>query len=184
MNLIVERRLKKFCLQYRFESLPQYLAEVKPAAGVGMYQVNVRCNERPRYTLKQKNVFQKIIALLLFPLISQRTWPVYQCYENGENIGHTIPHSYSPREELLLRESHYELYLHSNNYISIFKEGVQVALAQRDSKLYCEQTKIFITIDETLEADLCRVLLIVAYADEVYFPQRLRWDYCRFEKTI
>ena len=184
MDMVVERRLEKLCLRYQFKALPEFLAEVEPAAGVGMYRVNVSCNGEPRYTLKQKNVAQKIIALLLFPFISQRTWPVYQCYEQGKYIGHTIPQSHSPKERILLHGSHYELYLHGNNYISILKDGIQIALAQRSYKLHCEQAKFFMTVDEALEPDLCRILLLIAYADEIYFPQRLRWEYLRMEKTV
>lgn len=142
-------------------------------------------NRTTVYNFMQTNILQKIIYIITFMwLLPIDLFPKYKIYKNGKNIGYSKYSFSSPKKILLIKNDKYELYLHSNNYISVMKNDTQIALIKKTLLTELEKNVYEIHYDEQAENDIALLLAFIVFSDIVYFPNKLKMSYYKYEKTI
>lgn len=111
-------------------------------------------------------------------------FPQYKFYHREICIGKTKISFFSPRRIIIINNICYELYLHNNNYISILKNNVQIALIKKSEMTMAEENKYIISFDENLEKDVGLLTIFVAFIDVIFYPNRYKLNYVKYEKTI
>ena len=137
------------------------------------------------YTIRQTNWVLKIIALiLLFWILPIDFFPKYKLFKNGVLIGTSKVSFFSPGRKLFIQNSIYEFYLHNDNYVSIMKDNVQIALVKKLELSIVGENHYIIDFEDSIGIDNALILLFVAFIDVIFFPNRFSVDAIRYEKTI
>lgn len=184
VEMIITRRIKAGEYCYQSNSAPQYTVIANHTWGLARRRLTAYQDKRAIYALKQTNLVAKVLLIPLAPVLPSRTLPVYKLYDRNVQVGRTRACPFSPRKELKWDDVIYEFYLHSDNYISIMKGGVQVALLQKDAVTIGEQNRYSVVFDAELEASILKILLFTAFIDIIYYPNRLKASYWKYEKTV
>lgn len=175
----------------RIPSLKQ-LSFISPThsslSGSANITMGIRCRElivedlqsNIQYALRQENRKQKLISLL--PLGNTFPRPYYEYYQNNVHVGRTKSTRYSTQTRLHELDTVYEMFCHGNNCISILKNGEQVALLQREPKIYNEKAIYSGAYDES-NIDAAVLMLWIEYVDVTYFPMQ-DFQQIRIEKRI
>ena len=74
--------------------------------------------------------------------------------------------------------------IHSNNYVSVLKNNVQIALIKKESLTYCEQNTYEVLCSDDIDGEVLLILMFVAFTDIHFFKNGNRIDYLKCEKTI
>ena len=181
INIIRKMHLNKY--EYSIEQDDSVLAEASLDYGILSRCITSEgCNIK--YTMKQNNWLLKILMVIPKIFIPIDLFPKYNIFLDEEIIGKTKAAFCTPKREIIIDNSLYEIYLHSNNYISVMKDDVQIALIKKSVLTIGEQNRYDVDFDYATEKDKVFVLLMVAFADIVFFPNRLRFDADKYEKTI
>lgn len=181
INIIRKMHLNKY--KYSIEQDDSVSAGVSFDYGILSRNITSKGNNI-KYTMKQGNWLLKILLLIPKLFIPIDLFPKYKIFFNEEIIGKTKVAFCTPKRQLIINNSLYEKYLHSNNYLSIMKDDVQIALVKKSVLTFCEQNRYDVDFDCVTEKDIVFILLMVAFADVVFFPNRLRIDAVKYEKTI
>ncbi len=181
INIIRKMHLNKY--EYSIEQNDSVSAEVSFDYGILSRNITSKGNNI-KYTMKQRNWLLKILMVIPKLFIPVDLFPKYNIFFNEEIIGKTKVAFCTPKRELTINNSLYEIYLHSNNYISIMKDDVQIALVKKSVLTFGEQNRYDVDFDYITEKDMVFALLMVAFADVVFYPNRLRIDAIKYEKTI
>ncbi len=184
MKVIVERVLKlnryEFCMKEK-----KLCSEVNYTFGLLLRRIKIynECGV-PVYIFKQTNFLLKIITLILFWILPDRSYPRYKFFDKGIYKGESSIKMFTPQKIVNINNHEYELYLHGNNYVSIMKDKIQVGLIKKNNISISEKNKYVVFFDEKQENDILLVLLLVTYIDIIYFPKRFKLNYYYNEKSI
>lgn len=137
-----------------------------------------------KYTMKQNNWLLKILMVIPKIFIPIDLFPKYKIFINDELAGKTKVAFCTSKRKLTINNSLYELYLHSNNYISIMKDDIQIALIKKSTLTIWGENRYDVDFEYATEKDKVFMLLMVAFADIVFFPERFRLEALKYEKTI
>ncbi len=152
------------------------------------YGILPRCitaeGNNSKYTMKQSNWLLKILMAIPKIFIPIDLFPKYNIFSDEKIIGKTKPAFCTPKREIMIENSLYEVYLHSNNYISIMKDDVQIALVKKSVVTIGEKNRYDVDFECVTEKDKVLILLMVAFADVVFFPNRFSVAAVKYEKTI
>lgn len=135
------------------------------------------------YKLKQNNIFYKLLYICVGCWLPIDLFPEYRLYSNNKYIGKTKVSFCTPKRILRIGNDIYELCIHSNNYISIMKNNIQIALVQREKSIHMEQSKYHVVYDEKLENNMELLFLLIIFIDIIYFPQGNKINYFKYETT-
>ena len=133
------------------------------------------------YQMKQENWLLKILTFWVLPLAM---FPSFHIYKNGKKIGKTHAVFATPLRKMNIGNDAYELCIHSNNYVSVLKSNVQIALIKKESLTYCEQNTYEVFCSDEIDGDVLLLLMFVACIDVHFFKNGNRIDYLKCEKTI
>lgn len=138
-----------------------------------------------KYILKQTNYLLKTITWIpIFWLFPIGLFPRFLLFENDNCIGNTKVSFFTAKRTIVIQNHLYELYLHSNNYVSIMKDDRQIALIKKRNIVCMEENHYTVDIDKGLENNIYLMLLLIAFVDIIYFRNRYRWDFFKYEKTV
>ena len=184
MKIVVERELKANKYEFDIEGKNLH-SEVNYTFGVLLRRIKIynECGV-PVYIFKQTNFLFKIIMFMLFWILPDRSCPQYKFFDEGIYKGESAIKMFTPQRIVIINNHEYELYLHSNNYVSIMKDKIQVGLIKKNNISILEKNKYLVFFDEKKENDILLVLLLVTYTDIIYFPKRFRFNYYYNEKSI
>ena len=181
INIIRKRHLNKY--EYSIEQNDSVSAEVSFDYGILSRNITSKGTDI-KYTMTQRNWLLKILMVIPKLFIPIYLFPKYNVFFNDEIIGKTKVAFFTPKRQLIINNSLYEIYLHSNNYISIMKDDIQIALIKKFDLSFAEQNRYDVDFDCIAEKDMVFILLMVAFADIVFFTNHLRLDAVKYEKTI
>lgn len=181
VNIIRKMQLNKY--EYSIEQDDSVSAEALFDYGILSRRITSKGNNI-KYTMKQNNWLLKILMVIPKIFIPIDLFPKYNIFLNENIIGKTKVAFCTPKREIMIDNSLYEIYLHSNNYISIMKDDVQIALIKKSVLTVGEKNRYDVDFDYVTEKDKVFVLLMVSFIDIVFFPNRLRFDAVKCEKTI
>lgn len=166
--------------QYHFGTQKQCAALARYTFGFLPRKIEVNQGER-KICCRQKWNFFKII---LFPLnfLHSKYWR-YDVYEDGVLIGECKRKSYIPPVlQLNFHKDLYEISEHSDNCISVMKNGVQVALFQLEKWAFAEQNEYDIDCSYQLSSDV--LALVAALVDVSFFSANSRISAISYTKTF
>jgi len=131
--------------------------------------------------LKQTNWLFNIIDIL--PWDFKKLMP-YKCYVDGKYSGKSEKTLFRAIYKFTISDNEYELCEHSNNYVSLLKNNVQIALYQKDAETFAEQNlyRIEYTDDDSV-INLSELYLFCIFIDRVFFKNTNGLYYARYEKT-
>ncbi|WP_312093536.1 hypothetical protein [Aminipila sp.] len=184
MKLTFVRHLK--LKKYTYES-GIYHAESKYPLGFGFGKLTAFNQENEiEYELKQENWWQQILICIPFWgfFLGIDMFPPYEFYHRGVHCGKTRVSFWTPRRIIEMDNGVYELYTHSNNYISILKNDIQIALVQKEEVTIEERNTYHLNVDESLVNDMNLMALFIAFIDIVFFPNGPEFWLERSERTI
>ena len=181
MNICVERNLKFPQYVYAIKQEPTCFGKVNYTYGIKLRKMFVY-DKKENLCLKQENCFLKIINIL--PFFMFYNFPAFIYYKNDIKSGKTYVNPYSRRKLLTLEHNTYEVYLHNNNYISIMKNDVQIAIVKKHEWTDVERHKYDVNYDEKRIHDMKIILLLIMYVDIIFFSNHFTWSYKKYEKTI
>ena len=181
INVIRKIHLNKYT--YSIEQDNSVSAEVSFDYGV-LSRCITSMGKNIKYTMKQNNWLLKILMVIPKIFIPIDLFPKYNIFLDEKIIGKTRVAFCTPKRKIVIDNSIYEIYLHSNNYISIMKENIQIALVKKSVLNINEQNRYDVDFDYISEKDKVFILLMIAFIDVVFFPNRLRFDAVKYEKTI
>ena len=144
----------------------------------------IKASAEHTYVLHQTMWVLKSVTLLpIFWIFHTDSFPRYKIFQDGNLIGKTCISFFSPRRKFIANAHLYELYLHSNNIVSVMKDNIQVAIIKKDIKSFNEQGYYMIEYDEN-NIELGLLMLLVAYTDVAFFNSHFRFDSVKYEKTV
>ncbi|QIB70170.1 hypothetical protein Ami103574_13095 [Aminipila butyrica] len=184
MKLTFVRHLK--LKKYTYES-DIYRAEAEYTLGYALKKLTAFNKENEiEYELKQENWWLKVLTYIPFweLILGIGVFPPYKFYHKGIYCGRTRTTLWKSYSIIEMENEIYELYLHSNNYISILKNDVQSALVQKEELTVAERNTYHLNVDESLVEDINLMSLFIAFIDIVFFPQAPEFWLERSDKTI
>jgi hypothetical protein len=185
MDFIVQRKMTANKYIYEVLGDNTYCGESNYTFNIGLRNITIFSNGEPVYVLKQTNWWIKMITYFpLFWLAPIGQFPKYKFFDKGAFKGETKCSFFTPKRIIVVENRNYEIYLHSNNYISILKNDVQIALIKKSDWTKGEQNRYAITFDEHLESDMALLFLFTIFVDNIFYPNRFRVNYVKYEKTI
>ncbi len=134
--------------------------------------------------MRQESVIKKLFARLFYLLTRTQSFPEFIIYRKGLAAGKTKPDLLKSGEGLYLDETYYTIRLHSKNYMSVFKEDSQIALIKKSDVTYANQNEYKVLCERELYEDRAWLMILVMFADTVFWNQRMRWDAVRWERTL
>ena len=137
------------------------------------------------YTISQTNWALKLLTLIpLFWILPIDCFPKYKVFKNGILLGKSSVAFFTPRRKLVIQNHKYEFYLHNDNYVSIMKDDIQIALVKKSILSLAEENNYVIDFENAVECDYTLIILFVAFIDIIFFPNHFRIDAIKYEKTI
>lgn len=185
MFLKIKRKISdgKFC--YTIDDDNVYYGESNFTFGVLLRKLSITNTEKNyTYKLIQDSIFQQIIYLCGLWMLPIDLFPKYKVFLNNKCIGATKVSFFTPLRKVYINENEYELCIHSNNYISIMKNNIQIALIKKDSFTEMEQHRYDVIYDNKNESDVGILFLLIDFIDIIYFPSKNRISYYKYETTI
>lgn len=185
MKIIVERNLKLSKYKYYIKSSKKYYAESNHTFGLLPRKIRVFDEKRQIiYYIKQKNFLLSILLSVITMFLPFIVYKVFEFYNKDVYKGKTYPYMFNHTKIINFDDCKYELYVHSNNYISIMKNGIQIGLIKKQNITIEEKNTYIVLYDETMESDMAFIFSLTVFVDVCYFKNRLRIDYYRYEKTV
>lgn len=177
--MIIERQLTSTQYKYSIVNNSTHKGIANYTYGIFLRRLNVIDNGLiGRYSIRQTQWY--LIFLRILPFVSMI--PPYYFYINNKKVGRTKIRFMSPKKYLQIGNDIYEFYLHGNNYISIMKNNMQIALIKKE--FYSENERYEYKIDYNKNIDIDFMLICCMFVDIIYFPNRFKYDYMKYEKTI
>ncbi len=113
-----------------------------------------------------------------------QSFPEFIIYRKGLIAGKTKPDLLKSGERLYLDETCYTIRLHSKNYMSVFKEDSQIALIEKSDITYANQNEYKVSCERELYEDRAWLMILVMFADTVFWDSRMQWNAVRWERTL
>ena len=162
----IYRRFKWKCFEFSCPQFTRVHGKANFTLGIGLRRLTT-CDEKDFWELKQEGVAQKILSW--FPLMDDYPRPCYQVYLNNLKVGKSKSTHNSTQTLFTVNNDTFELFLHGDNYISVLKNDIQVALLRRDEKII-QETAIYSGHFSIKHISLSFLLLLVEYVDVTWFP--------------
>lgn len=182
LTFVRHLKLKKFTYESGL-----YNAESNYTFGFGLRKLVAFNQENEiEYELNQENWLLKILTYIPFweLILGIDIFPPYKFYHRGICCGKTRVAFWKSYCIIAVENEVYELYLHSNNFISILKNDIQIALVQKEEVTIEERNTYHLNVDDSLVDDMNLMALFIAFIDIVFFPNRMEFWLERSEKTI
>lgn len=179
MFINIVKRMEQKQYIYTVNQDNRFCAKANYTYNILPRKIQVFYNNESRFVFKQKRWY---IKLFVFFLMLQ-SFPKYILYQNNYRVGESRIKFFSPRREIKIKEDLYELYLHSNNYISIMKNDIQIALVKRNIISNFGQCDYQVLFNKNEFDDLSELTLLVAYLDLIFFHHRNKIYAIKYEKT-
>ena len=103
---------------------------------------------------------------------------------NHTKIGETKFRFGSPGISVIVQDHKYELLLQSNNIVLLLKDNAKIALIKKETKTVLEQNCYQIKPENVQNQELDFMILLTVLADLIFFPNRFRIDYLKYETTV
>lgn len=133
------------------------------------------------YLFRQKNVFYNVI-MLLPRFLGFDMVPPYYLFHGGKTVGKSKVSFCSPKRRVAVGDDIYKIDLHSNNFISVTKNEQEIAMIEKEKISIAEIHVYHIDIKDEKEAEM--IFLLAMVADCRFYPQRGRWSYWKYERTL
>ena len=144
----------------------------------------VTSNKNETFVLCQTKWLLKLITIIpIFWLMHTEVFPYYNLYYNGMIIGRTKNSFFKSKCVIVICEQNYELYLHSNNYVSIMREDEQIALLKKETRSFNERGLYEVKYEENKLSQII-LLLLVTFADVIFFNNHLKLYSIKYEKAV
>lgn len=167
---------------YTVNEYPDYHAEAN--YDYALLPRKIEAMSEHTYVLHQTMWILKLITLLpIFWIFHSDAFPRYKLFKDGDLIGRTYISFFSPRRKFVADTHLYELYLHSNNIVSVMKDNTQAAIIKKDIKSFNEQGYYMIEYNEN-NIELGLLMLLVAYVDVAFFNSHFKFYSIKYEKTV
>ncbi len=147
-------------------------------------QLTAEKNNDVIYEMRQESVIKKLFVRLFYLLTRTQAFPEFIIYRKGSIAGKTKPDLLKSGERLCLDGTCYTIRLHSKNYMSVFKGDSQIALIKKSDVTYANQNEYKVLCERELYEDRAWLMILVMFADTVFWNQRMRWDAVRWERTL
>ena len=85
---------------------------------------------------------------------------------------------------MIVQDHKYELLLQSNNIVLLLKDNAKIALIKKETKTVLEQNCYQIKPENVQNQELDFMILLTVLADLIFFPNRFRIDYLKYETTV
>lgn len=168
MIVHVERKRTSKCFLFEIAEEARYIGKANFTAGILLRKLEVRDKIKEiKYVLQQENIPQRVLGCL--PFMNYYPRPHYEAYINGEHCGRTRSTRKFTQTICTIASDTYELVMHGNNYLSVLKNDVQIALIHRNPEVLNEVGRYTVDYDPD-GASLPILLLFIAYCDVVWFP--------------
>lgn len=165
-----------------------YYAQSQYTYGIGLRNIEIFNSESKKLcSLRQTSRLEKISSLILgvvCPFIPSGKIAKYKLFVEDELLGTLRMKVWSPEVLFTCKDAEYVLYLHPNNYISVMKNGTQIALVQKDIKTIDEQNQYRISYAKSEWENVGFIFLLAAFIDLYFFPQKPKFEMVKYEKTI
>lgn len=170
MQIEIERKFTSKGFLLSSKTHPFLTGHMNISLRIMRRQLTVRdVDSKTTYELKQQSRLQKLLSCL--PLGNLYPRPHYDFYKNGYHRGHTKSTRFLSQSLLFDFADTYEMFRHGENYISILRNGEQVALLQRDPHMYNECAKYTGHFHAKM-IDPAILMLCIEYMDVTCFPMR------------
>jgi hypothetical protein len=180
MQTIITRTAKHGKTQYTLPWKKSLLGEANwTLLGLWLQEISVKDKMKCLFMLKQTNWLIKILNLI--PPLSFFTFTPFKCFRNEILCGSSKRNVFDSAFSFKIENSVYELREHSNNYGSLMKNDIQIALYKRDTEAVMGHTKYFVDYDAKQELSL--ILLFCAFKDTVFHKSRGSIDFVKYEKS-
>lgn len=185
MEIQIQRKMTIFGYSYSVSNMSYVLQSNYTFGIIGRKIAMQNTFNHTEYLLRQTKPLLKLLALVpLFWIFPIRKYPPYVLYCNHTEIGGTKFQFCSPGISLIVQDHKYGLFLQNNNIVLLFKDNKKIALIKKATKTILEQNTYKIETKITQGQELDLIILLTVLVDVVFFPNRLRIDYLRYETTI
>ena len=184
MIIHIEKYIKVNKYEYTMDENKNLLAEANYTFGLLRRKITASNNKNDIFVLCQKKWLLKLITIIpVFWLLHTELFPYYNLYHNEVVIGRTKKSFLKSKCVIVIYDQYYELYLHSNNFVSIMRESEQIALFKKETVSFNGRGLYEVKYDENKLNQLI-VILLVAFADIIFFNNHLKLYSVKYEKTI
>lgn len=181
MLAIIERRLSIHKYDYKIINQDRVGGEANHTYYFLPRRIRVTDSDRV-LELNQTSYMLKFINSL--PILSLETFTPFKLFVNGIYAGKTKKRLFKPIFDISVNKETYCLSLHSNNFISLMKNGVQVALYRKETRTNVERNVYFAKFNLKGEIDEALILLFCVLIDVVFYRNNSRISALKYEKTI
>ena len=178
MKKTIERKIGRSKFLYEMSGM-SVVGSSKYTLRLLPVKIEVLCGNKT-LVLKQTAWLLKLINSL--PLLNIETFTPLRFYENGIYCGIAKKKMFQPVFDIRINSSIYEIRQHNNNYISLMRDNIQIALYKKELQTIAEHNKYIVEFDES--ADKLLILLFAILADTVFYSNEGRFSYCKYEKDI
>ena len=182
MELTIKRNAKIFKgVRFHFSTSESIDAKYNITGGLWLRKITLRNEQGVIYVMKQKSIFKKLLSLPLQFIISP-SFPDFYIYQEGQLIGKSFYKFSSEPNKIKINNDIYETQLHSKNYMSIFKNGIQVALLQRGETIILGSVDYKVFCDKAFFQNKELLVLLTAFLDILYW--RPTWSFAIVQKRV
>ncbi len=181
----MKRQMTKRGYSYTVSNMP-YILNCNYTFGIIGRKITMQnLMSRTEYSLKQTKPLLKLFSLVpIFWICPIRKYPPYVLCCNHTKIGETKFRFGSPGISVIVQDHKYELLLQSNNIVLLLKDNAKIALIKKETKTVLEQNCYQIKPENVQNQELDFMILLTVLADLIFFPNRFRIDYLKYETTV
>lgn len=185
MKLTIKRNAKLFKgVRFHFSESDNIEAKYNMNGGLWLRRITVKNDDEIIYIAKQKNWLKKLLVNpLKFIGIFAPAYPPFWFLKKGELVGKSI-YRFLKGHTIQINYDVYVTHFHSKNYVSIFKNGEQIALLQRGDTIVLGSVDYNVLCTKEFYANRELLLLITAFIDIAYWCDTWRFGVATQYKTF
>lgn len=154
--------------------------KVNYTLGIGPRIITVKNADKTEYVLKQRNILLNILEHI--PIVGLEIFSPFILYRDGNKIGRIRHKIFSSQYYLTTDNDTYEIFEHSNNYISITRNETQIALIKKEEVTEFEHNTYRVKYDN--KEDKALLFALCMMIDVVMYEQHLKVSMYKREKVF